>query len=64
MSANKQPVHLRLPQRSSLARGTKNESGEITGKPDARVASEDPALKSNTAGKPKRGAAKPVPRTR
>jgi hypothetical protein len=39
------PVHLRLPERSSLVRGKKNEAGELVEKPDPRTASEDPTLK-------------------
>lgn len=41
----RRPVHLRLPERSSLVRGKKNEAGELVEKPDPRTASEDPTLK-------------------
>ena len=50
MSVNKQPVHLRLPQRSSLVRGVKDESGDPDKKLDPRTASEDPALKRGKTG--------------
>jgi hypothetical protein len=42
------PVHLRLPERSSLVRGKKNKVGEVIEKPDPRTASEDPTLKRQT----------------
>jgi hypothetical protein len=49
----KQPQHVRLPERSDLARGKKEESAEELARPDARAASQDPTLRRNQPGKPR-----------
>jgi hypothetical protein len=50
--AQKQSQHVRLPERSDLARGKKDEGGEVVERPDARAASQDPTLRRNQPDEP------------
>jgi hypothetical protein len=47
----REPIHLRLPERSSLVRGKRNDAGELVERPDPRTASEDPTLKRRSRSK-------------
>jgi hypothetical protein len=51
----KQPQHIRLPQRSALVRGRTGKAGQIVEKPDSRTATQDPNIEQE-----KRDAALPA----
>ena len=44
--------HVRLPERSDMARGQKDEEGDVVKQPDARTKSQDPTLHRNKNDKP------------
>jgi hypothetical protein len=50
--AQKQSQHVRLPERSDMARGQKDEEGDVVKQPDARTKSQDPTLKRDEGHKP------------
>jgi hypothetical protein len=54
----KQPQHIRLPQRSALVRGRTGKAGQIVEKPDSRTATQDPNIEQE-----KRDAALPAAAT-